>query len=208
MVLQLKKTLCKIFSFKGKGYNTMPMTSEAKQSYFNLMASSMNEVEQFDSSDADEVWVLEETLKEEVGEKYGLDLGGYVVFSTDVTPQLSAGTAFTDRIKNFFAKLMAGVKTQKARWQRYDDIEDVMVKTTEKHSMEETGFSVGNFFKGYYYDAKQKSLFNEKSMTIDFFGVTDEFLEDVALELGKAFNQQCVLVYNRKKREAFILNTK
>jgi hypothetical protein len=61
-----------------------------------------------------------------------------------------------------------------------------------------TGWSVGNLFKGHYYDAKSGQTFNDDSFTVDIRGVPLRFVKEVGAGLARKFKQQSVLIVDHK----------
>lgn len=167
----------------------------------------------FDPSYVDQAWQfpLEGEIEEAVGDVDWLDPGGYIVLSTDITPQ----TASIDTIKNSVVRLMRrkaeslrakGISLAQ-RAVRNKRIEKA-VKKVSKEEGQDFGFSIGNMFRGHYYDQKQDTLFSEKSLSVEIRGVDSKTLKTIALELGKAFDQWQVLVYDSSVNRPYLLTTK
>jgi len=129
---------------------------------------------------------------------FDLSPGGLIVLSTDVN---------ANKNKNFW---MPRAKTFMQTWwnriTRLEKIDETLVDELKKTGIE-TGWSVGNFFKGRYYSQKQNQTFNEKSFTIDIIGVPMDFIKQAARALGKTFNQESVLIIDHSNGRATMLDT-
>ena len=70
----------------------------------------------------------------------------------------------------------------------------------------DSGWSIGNLFKGRYYSPKGGKVWNEKSFSVDIRGVPFQFVKDVARVLMKKFDQESVLVVDNKTNRTFLLD--
>jgi len=107
-----------------------------------------------------------------------------IVLSTDVN---------AEREKGWKGKLSSIIKTLYNRMMKSWLTKDVMDPMFEKRGMD-SGWSIGNLFRGRYFDQKTGKVYNEKSFAIDVRGVELDFMEDVAGQLGKKFKQRSVLL--------------
>lgn len=130
-----------------------------------------------------------------------LGYGGMIVFSTDVNA--TAGGGIWGKIKGF-------AKTILNRWTRYTKVQNVMEGEIEEMNRGrsdpiDTGWSVGNLFRGKFYSAKTGKTFDEQSMAIDIRGAEMDFVYDVGESLAKKFNQEAVLVVDHETGKSHLL---
>jgi hypothetical protein len=112
--------------------------------------------------------------------------GGMVVMSTDVNATTGKG------IKNWAKGLL---KTWHNRLFKEKKVDEEIQKLVKERGLD-TGWSIGNLFKGRYYSPKSDQTFNEKSFSIDIRGVPFDFVTKVADALRKKFDQESVMVIN------------
>ncbi len=150
-------------------------------------------------------------MEEAIGDVEWLEPGGYVVFSTDITPQVDN----LDSIKNVMERLLKlNVEKLKAkgvsvgqRLVRNKRIEKT-IQQLSKEEKQDFGFSVGNMFRGHYYDQEQNHLWSEKSLSVEIRDVSPETLKKIAVELGQAFDQYKVMVFDSAANRPYMLTTK
>lgn len=123
--------------------------------------------------------------------------GGMIVMSTDVNATVSGS-----KLKAVARGL---VKTLFNRLLRSRRVDETMKRILEERGMD-TGWSIGNLFKGRYYSSKSGKVWDEKSFSIDIRGVPFEFVKDVARVLMKKFDQESVLVVDNKTNRTFLLD--
>ena len=116
-----------------------------------------------------------------------LGYGGMIVLSTDVNV---GGKGPIDSIKNF-------AKTTLQRWFKSKMVDKEIMKYVKEHDID-TGWSIGNLFKGRYFSPKTNDKFSEKSFSVDIRGTDFEFVKDMAALICKRFNQESVLVVDHK----------
>jgi hypothetical protein len=75
---------------------------------------------------------------------------------------------------------------------------------TEKYSI--SNWSVGNFFKGKYTD-KNGKVYTEKSLSVEFIGVTYEQLIEIAEDLCREFKQETVLIKPYSTNKILLLHS-
>jgi len=124
-----------------------------------------------------------------------LPYGGMIVLSTDVNATAGGIKGIAKRaLKTWFNRL--------TRSRKVDDAvrEQVMEKGID------TGWSVGNLFRGRYFSKKSGKQFNEKSFAVDIRGVPFNFVKGVAKSLMKKFDQESVLVIDHKSGKSFLLD--
>ena len=133
--------------------------------------------------------------------QYGLSdyRGGIVTFSTDV----NSSDLSSNKVKNWFSKKL---KTYKNRWFKKSKI-DKVVKTNNDDGNEYIGaLSIGKFFNGRYVGDNGK-MFNEKSLSIEFGGLSSKALMSVSEMLADEFNQETVLLKDLNKNKVFLVNS-
>ena len=124
-----------------------------------------------------------------------LPYGGMVVMSTDVNATAGGIKGVAKRaLKTWYNRLMRSKKVDEA------------VKEQIKDKGVDTGWSVGNLFKGRYYSQKSQKQFNEKSFAVDIRGVPFDFVEGVAKSLMKKFDQESVLVIDHESGKSYLLD--
>ena len=120
--------------------------------------------------------------------------GGMIVMSTDVNA--TSGSKFKGIAKGFLKSLFN-------RIMRSRRIDEAMKEMLQKEGLD-SGWSIGNLFKGRYYSPKSDKTFNEKSFAVDVRGVDFEFVKDVAELLRKKFDQESVLLVNYKNNRTYL----
>ena len=121
--------------------------------------------------------------------------GGMIVFSTDVNSNSSRG--IKGKVKSF-------IKTWWNRLTRKNKIDKDVMEEVKKKGIS-TGWSIGNLFRGRYFDQKNGTLFNEKSLCVDLRGANMKFVKDIADKFRKTFDQQSVLVINHKTGKSSLI---
>ena len=117
--------------------------------------------------------------------------GGMVVMSTDVNATQGKGIA------NWAKGLL---KTWGNRLLKDRKVDEELKKLVKERGMD-TGWSIGNLFRGRYYSPKTDQNFNEKSFSVDIRGVPFEFVLKAAKALRKKFDQESVMVINHKNNK-------
>lgn len=123
-----------------------------------------------------------------------LSPGGMVVVSTDVN---ISGSSLKSKAKSI-------MRTWYNRLMRTRKVDEALKKELKKKGLE-TGWSVGNLFKGRYYSPKSKQVFDEKSFAVDIRGVPFSFVKDAAESIAKTFKQESVLVVDYEKNRTFLI---
>lgn len=124
-----------------------------------------------------------------------LPYGGMVVLSTDVN-------ATAGGIKGVAKRAL---KTWYNRFTRSKKVDEAVKEQVMKKGID-TGWSVGNLFRGRYFSKKSGKQFNEKSFSVDIRGVPFDFVKGVAKSLMKKFDQESVLVINHENGKSFLLD--
>jgi hypothetical protein len=117
--------------------------------------------------------------------------GGMIVMSTDVNATSAKG------IVN---KAKGWVKTWANRLLKSRRVDDEVKRLIEERGLD-TGWSVGNLFRGRYYSPKSGQTFNEKSFSVDIRGVPFDFVVKVAEALRVRFDQESVMVINHQNNK-------
>lgn len=125
-----------------------------------------------------------------------LDFGGMIVMSTDVNA--TGGNSLKSKLKSL-------TKTWFNRFMRSRKTDETMRELIKERGID-TGWSIGNLFKGRYFSPKSGQTFNEKSFAIDILGVPFDFVKDVAKVIRKKFDQESVLVINHKDNRPYLLS--
>lgn len=109
--------------------------------------------------------------------------GGIIVFSVNVNAIGLSKNKLIRFIKN-------NIQTAKNTLFKTSKINKVI-----KNNPEVYGVTIGNFVKGRY-KAKDGSLYDESSLSIEIIGISSDILNKVAEELAKEFKQETILVKN------------
>lgn len=117
-----------------------------------------------------------------------LGYGGMIVMSTDVNAM--SGSGFINHVTSW-------AKTLYNRWVKNSKVTDTITDLLKSKNME-TGFSIGNLFRGKYFNPKDKKAFDESSFAIDMRGVEMDFIKDLAKDLMRKFDQHSVLIVDHK----------
>ena len=117
--------------------------------------------------------------------------GGMIVMSTDVNATQGKGWA------NWAKGLM---KPWGNRLLEHRKVDEELKKLVKERGLD-TGWSVGNLFRGRYYSPKTDQTFNEKSFSVDIRGVPFDFVVKVAEALLKKFDQESVMVVNHENNK-------
>lgn len=125
-----------------------------------------------------------------------LDPGGQIVMSTDVNAEVGAG--FKGWAKGF-------MKTWWNRLMRSSKIDEEIKRLLSEKGLD-TGWSIGNLFRGRYFSPKNDQMFNEKSFAVEIRGVPFKFVKDVGEALRKKFDQEAVLLVNFENNRTYLLD--
>lgn len=166
------------------------------------MSTKANEILSFDlyvspDGNVHELSAREANTARRLAGAIELEPGGMVVMSTDVNATVGKG-----KIKGWAKGFM---KTWFNRIMRSRKIDDTMKELLTKQGLD-SGWSIGNLFKGRYFSPKSGDTFNEKSFSLDIRGVPFKFVKDVAKVLAKKFDQESVLVVDNKSGRTFLLD--
>jgi len=122
--------------------------------------------------------------------------GGMIVMSTDVNAEVGKG--FLSWAKGF-------MKTWFNRFMKNRMVDEEIEKMVIDRGLE-TGWSVGNLFRGRFISPKSGESFTEKSFAIDIRGVPFDFVEKAAETLRRKFKQESVLLVNHANNKTFYLD--
>ena len=120
------------------------------------------------------------------------DKGGIIVFSVEVNAVELSKNKIVRFIKN-------KIETAKNILFKSKKISKVMQNNPEVY-----GMTIGNFVKGRY-KAKDGSLYDETSLSVEIIGVSSNVLNKVAEELAKEFKQETVLVKNYDDNRIYLV---
>lgn len=125
------------------------------------------------------------------------DKGGIIVFSTDVNAMVD-GKGFVNKVKGFFKGKFQTIMNRLLRINKLDTLlknyEDVMA------------YSIGNFFKGKYFDRENDTTYSEKSLSIEIIGIPSSLLVPIAENIAREFNQKEVLVKDYDSNKIFLVD--
>ena len=118
------------------------------------------------------------------------ELGGTIVFSTDINATRLSSNALVNWVKQKIATLDNRLNKDKKINKAVDRTEGV------------SGWTIGRFLDGRY-KSDSGEIFDEKSLSVDLVGVNSEVLENFARELCREFGQESVLVKDRNTEEIY-----
>ena len=124
--------------------------------------------------------------------------GGMIVMSTDVNAASESG--LIGKIKGF-------LKTFYNRLFKNELVDTELSRLVREKGLE-TGWSIGNLFRGRYYSPTSKQVFNEKSFSIDIRGVDFDFVKEAGRFLGKDFEQEKVLLIDHSSGRTLLIDTR
>lgn len=124
-----------------------------------------------------------------------LGYGGMIVISSNVN-------ALTG--KGLLGKVKAFGQTMLNRWYK-DKYTDDEIRALAKKYRIDTGWSVGNLFKGHYYSPDSGDSFDEQSFSIDVRGAPLSFVKEVAKALARKFKQESVLLIDHETNKSFLV---
>lgn len=127
--------------------------------------------------------------------------GGVIVFSTDVNATVNNKT-FGDAIVNFFRSKYETIINRLRKNKKFDEI--FANNRFEKAS----GYSIGNFFKGKFFDRESGKSYDEKSLSIEIIGIPIELLIVIGEAVAKEFIQKEVLVKDYSSQRIMLVNSK
>jgi hypothetical protein len=134
---------------------------------------------------------VENELTEEIDFEFE-DKGGIIVFSVEVN-----------------AVELSNNKLVKFIRQKIETAKNILFKSSKINKIiynnpEIQGVTIGNFVKGRYV-AKNGSLYDETSLSVEIIGITSDVLNKVAEELAKEFKQETVLVKNYNDNKIYLV---
>jgi hypothetical protein len=105
------------------------------------------------------------------------------------------------------AKVKRIVYTLLNRWRRDKKVDKHVKELMEKHQLntKTTGWSIsyGYAFRGRWFDKEANKVFNEKSFTVEVYGVPISFIKELAEKLRDEFKQEMVIVEDYSTGERF-----
>jgi len=152
----------------------------------------------FDNDDFIESSLEEWQVANRIAALTELPAGGLIVLSTDVNAKTETG--LKGWIKSF-------LKSQMQRLFKTKMVDEAVKELMKKKGIT-SGWSIGNLFRGRYYDSSEDKLYNEKSFSVKIAGVDFDFVKKAAKALGKKFGQkQVLLVDYANHNRTFLLDT-
>ena len=136
-------------------------------------------------------------LQEKISYEFD-ESGGIIVFSTDVNAMVDK-KGFLNKIKGIFK---GKIQTLINRFKKYSKLD-----TTLSSFGDVQAYSVGNFFKGKYFDRETGKTYTEKSLSVEIIGIDSKLLVTIAEEIAKGFNQKEVLVKDYNTNKIFLVDT-
>ena len=144
--------------------------------------------------DANTIYIqpnVESELTEEIDFEFE-EKGGVIVFSVNVNA--------VELSKN---KLVRFVKN------KIETITNILFKSSKinkviKNNPEIYGVTIGNFVKGRY-KAKDGSLYDESSLSVEIVGISSDVLNKFAEDLAQEFKQETVLVKNYDENKIYLV---
>jgi hypothetical protein len=121
--------------------------------------------------------------------------GGQIVFSTDVNATVQ-GKGLIGKLKGW---LQGKIETTVNRLLKQKKLDKIM-KARDVYA-----FSVGNFFRGAYKDAKGR-IWNEQSVSVEIIGIPPETLKEIANDIRQSFKQESVLVKEYDTGKIYLLS--
>ena len=134
---------------------------------------------------------VDNELTEEIDFEFE-DKGGIIVFSVEVNAVELSKNKLVKFIKN-------KIETAKNILFKSSKINKVIQNNPEVY-----GVTIGNFVRGRY-KAKDGSLYDEISLSIEIVGISSDVLNKVAEELAKEFKQETVLVKNYEENRTYLV---
>lgn len=123
--------------------------------------------------------------------------GGLIIFSTDVNAVVDSN--------QLIAKIRSLMATIKNRMSVRKKVTSAIQSSVG--SGNSFGFTMGQNFKGRFYDAETKKTFDEKSYTLEVVGITPYVLGLIARNICKVFNQKMVLVKDYETGKIYMEDT-
>jgi hypothetical protein len=183
---------------KQKGWQQL--VGNNPKGYINaLKANCLSSSFVFDNKKVFASYIYRDNKFKEI-DSYNLDTvdvdkrGGMIVLSTDVNSEKLSENVVINWIKQKLITLKNRLLHTK-----------MITEEIEKNKNVQ-GFSVGNFFKGRYFDRENNSVFDEKSISIEIIGISQEDLYSIAEDLKNRFIQQSVLVKDYSTGNIHFLN--
>lgn len=125
--------------------------------------------------------------------------GGMVIFSVDVNAIIDK-RGFTNKIKGFFK---GKVETLINRLKKHKKLAKLLLGFEKV-----TSYSVGNLFRGKYFDRENEKTYNEKSLSVEIIGIPFEILIAIAEAIAREFSQKEVLVKDYNSGRIMLVDKK
>lgn len=176
------------------------LTHNENRYCFNESKGAYNQDRYFSSILNEQIYVDEviysEKLVDESVEMLPAEYkGGIITFSTVMnSTQLS-----NNKIINFLKQKLVTIVNSVSSMKKID-------KVASKFDLQ--GWTVTKGLHGKYIDRKTGTIFDEKSISIELVGITQDVLLDVAENLCNEFKQQCVLVKSYENNDIWFVNGK
>ncbi len=120
------------------------------------------------------------------------NLGGTIVFSTDVNAEQMS----KNKIVNWVKQKIATINNRLSSTGKIDAV-------AQKHDL--AGWTISKGLSGRY-TAKNGKAFGENSIAVDIVGITHDELIDIATELCNLFLQEAVLVKDYSTKKVYLIN--
>lgn len=124
------------------------------------------------------------------------DLGGIIVFSTDVNVTVNQGGSLYQNLVNW---VLAKANSYWNRLTSHKRVLDILDK------LGISGVSFGNYFRGRY-KADDGRVFDERSLAIEVLFVSSEQLQELATMIAREFKQETVLVKDNVSGDVYFAN--
>jgi len=172
----------------------------AAEKYIQIGANSFMEALQLNGfsvnkkndPEATTIYFAGDSLKEGIEFEFE-NKGGVIVFSIEVNAQEISKNKIVNWVKQ-------KIETIKNRLAKDNKINRVLSRYEDIY-----GVTIGNFVKGRY-KAKDGSLYDEKSLSVEIIGIETAVLNKVAEDLAAEFQQETVLVKNYETNKIYLVN--
>ena len=122
--------------------------------------------------------------------------GGIIVFAVDVNAQIEQLYPDASSLKKL---LMSSWESITNRINKNKKLSRIIIKHPEVF-----GYSIGKFFTGRY-KAKDGTLYDENSLSIEIIDIPFDLVCIIASEIARSFKQQSVLVKDNSSREILFI---
>lgn len=127
--------------------------------------------------------LIRESIKEALNFEFE-QKGGMIVFSADINATIEG--------HKFVSKIRAMMDTIRNKFLLRKKVTQAVKQSLPP--TESFGFTIGKGYKGRFYDSDTGLTFDEDSYTLEVIGVSTEYLQLIARNISRIFNQKMVLV--------------